>query len=82
MALHFLLWSLLCLSLCACHTAAWASDSELGLPLAQSDPDAPVRILYVGNLCAGNADAYMEQIAAGMKPPRVIKVDTVVIPKY
>ncbi len=76
------IWILLCLSLTACQASAWASDSELGLPLAQPDADVPLRVLYIGNLCAGCADAQLEQIAAGMAPPRVVEVDSVVIPKY
>jgi hypothetical protein len=59
-----------------------ASESELGLPLAQPDPDKVVHVLYVGNLCAGCADAHLEQMAAGLAPPRRIEVDSVVIPKY
>ncbi len=81
-ALHFLLWGLLCISLSACQSEVWASESELGLPLAEKDPSVPVRVLYIGNLCAGCAGTQLEQIAAGMQPPRIIKVDSVVIPKY
>lgn len=76
------IWLLLCLSLSACQSAAWASDGGLGLPLAQPDSEVPLRVLYIGNLCAGCADVQLEQIAAGMTPPRVIEVDSVVIPKY
>lgn len=81
-AMHLLLLALLCLSLSACQTVTLASDSDLGLPLAQPDPDRIVHILYVGNLCAGCADAHLEQLAAGLDPPRRIEVDSVVIPKY
>lgn len=81
-AVHLLLWLLLCFSLAACQTVTLASDKELGVPLAQPDPDSPVRILYVGNLCAGCADTHLEQMAAETNPPRRIEVDSVVIPKY
>lgn len=80
--MHLLLLLLLCLSLGACQTVTLASDKELGLPLAQPDPDSSVRILYVGNLCAGCADTHLEQMAAETNPPRRIEVDSVVIPKY
>jgi hypothetical protein len=78
----FVIWLLISLVLTACQSAAWASDSELGLPLDQPDSEVPLRVLYIGNLCAGCADAQFEQIAAGMTPTRVIEVDSVVIPRY
>ena len=80
--MHLLLLALLCLSLSVCQTVTLASESDLGLPLVQPDADKVVRILYVGNLCAGCADAHLEQMAAGLDPSRRIAVDSVVIPKY
>jgi hypothetical protein len=70
------------LSLSACQSVTLASDRQAGLPITQPDPATPVHVLYVGNLCAGCADAHLEQMAASLDPPRVIEVDSVVIPKY
>ena len=64
----------------ACNTVISADGGASGLP-PTLDPE-PVRVLYVGNLCAGCADTHLAQMAASLNQPRAVEVDSVVIPTY
>ena len=70
----------ICMGASACTAAPVLGSVEHRLPLTP-DP-SPVRVLYVGNLCAGRADTHLEQMATALVPSRPVAVDSVVIPTY
>ena len=73
-------WLIFSAVISACQPAALAI---IDVDEQQLKPNpAPVRILYIGNLCAGCADDHLEEMAGSLNPPRVVEVDSVVIPTY